>query len=195
MDATATAVETASPVQPKQIITAEQLLGIYKPGRRFELIKGELREMSPAGSRHGRIAMRLGALLEHFTRSHNLGVVYAAETGFKLHENPDTVRAADAAFVAQERIPAEGEPDGFWAIAPDLVVEVVSPGDKATEIQSKATGWLEAGCRAVWVVYPHNQTVVVYHSLTDIRVLTADQSLEGGDVLSGFSITINQIFT
>ena len=175
-------------------MTAEQLLRLPPDGRRYELVEGELKVMTPASPRHGRIAMRMGSLIEQYARQHDLGIVYAAETGFQLRENPDTVRAADAAFVAKSRIPPEGEPEGYWAIAPDLVVEVVSPSDSASEVQSKVSDWLEAGCQLVWVVYPDTQTVTEYHSLTEIRVLTAGQSLEGGDTLPGFACLVSEIF-
>jgi Uma2 family endonuclease len=175
-------------------MTADQLLRLPPDGHRHELVEGELKVMTPASPRHGRIAMRIGSLIEQYARQHGLGIVYAAETGFQLRENPDTVRAADAAFVAKSRIPPEGEPEGYWAIAPDLVVEVVSPSDSASEVQSKVADWLEAGCQLVWVVYPDTQTVTEYHSLTEIRVLTASQSLEGGDTLPGFACLVSEIF-
>jgi Uma2 family endonuclease len=133
-------------------------------------------------------------LLSQHVRQHNLGAVYAAETGFQLRQDPDTVRAADAAFVARSRIPPEGEPEGYWAIAPDLVVEVVSSSDSATAVQSKVTDWLAAGGRLVWVVYPDTQTVTEYRALTEVRVLTADQTLKGGDVLPGFACGVGEIF-
>jgi len=193
MQTTPTAMKMEQAIMSR-LITADELLQLTQDGPRYELIKGELIEMSPAGPRHGRIAMRLGSLLEQFTRQTGLGVVYAAETGFKLSENPDTVRAADAAFVAQTRIPAAGEPEGYWAIAPDLVVEVVSPSDAAATIQTKVTDWLAAGCRLVWVVYPDTQTVTEYRSLTEVRVLTRQDKLSGGDVLPGFTCLIGELF-
>jgi Uma2 family endonuclease len=175
-------------------MTADQLLRLPPDGRRYELVEGELKVMTPASPRHGRIANTVAFLLTQHVRQHDLGIVYAAETGFQLRENPDTVRAADAAFVARSRIPAEGEPEGYWAIAPDLVVKVVSPSDSASEVQSKVADWLEAGCQLVWVVYPDTQTVTEYHSLAEIQVLTAGQALEGGDILPGFACLISEIF-
>jgi Uma2 family endonuclease len=176
-------------------VTAQDLLRLPDDECRYELVEGELRMMTPANPRHGRIAMRIGSLIEQHARQHNLGVVYAAETGFKLRENPDTVRAADAAFLASRRIPAEGEPEGYWAIAPDLVVEVVSASDSASAVQAKVADWLAAGCRLVWVVYPDTQTVTEYRSLAEVRVLPADQELQGGDVLPGFTCAVAEIFT
>ena len=175
-------------------MTADDLYKMSHKARRYELLKGELKEMSPAGPRHGRIAMRLGSLIEMHARRNKLGNVYAAETGFKLTRNPDTVRAADASFVARERIPQEGEPEGYWAIAPDLVVEVVSPSDSAQDVHSKVADWLRAGCRLVWVVYPRTRTITEYRSADRIRILSVEEQLTGGDVLPGFSCPVEDVF-
>lgn len=175
-------------------ITAEELLQLPHDGRRYELVKGELKEMRPAGPQHGRVANNIAFLITQYVREKKLGAVYAAETGFKLREKPDTVRAADAAFVAKERIPAEGEPAGYWAITPDLVVEVVSPSDAAQAVQAKVAEWLAAGCRLVWVVYPETQTVMEYQSSGAIRILMGQEILDGGEVLPGFTCSIAQIF-
>jgi Uma2 family endonuclease len=184
----------AEPAALSAPMTADELLQMPHDGRRYELVKGELKEISPAGPQHGRIAMRLGSLIEQYARQDKLGIVYAAETGFKLKKKPDTVRAADATFVAKERIPAEGEPTGYWAIAPDLVVEVVSPFDAAQAVQAKVAEWLAAGCSLVWIVYPETQTVMEYRSSGAIRILSGQELLEGGDVLPGFTCPIPQIF-
>jgi Uma2 family endonuclease len=90
-------------------MTADELLRLPHDGHRYELVEGELKVVTPASSRHGRIANTVAFLLTQYVRQHDLGVVYAAETGFQLRENPDTVRAADAAFVAKSHIPPEGE--------------------------------------------------------------------------------------
>ena len=193
MEVTLTATETDVVVSAP--MTAEELLRLPHDGHRYELIKGELKVMTPASPRHGRIANMVTFLLTRHVRQHDLGVVYAAETGFKLREDPDTVRAADAAFVAKARIPSEGEPEGYWAIAPDLVVEVISPSDSAPAVQSKVADWLAAGCRIVWVVYPDTKTVTEYRSWQKVQVLTADQSLEGSDVLPGFVCPVRELFT
>jgi Uma2 family endonuclease len=184
----------ADPAIASALMTADELLQMPHDGRRYELVKGELKEMSPAGPQHGRIANNIAFLITQHVREKNLGAVYAAETGFKLREKPDTVRAADAAFVTKSRIPAEGEPPGYWAIAPDLVVEVVSPSDSAQAIQAKVAEWLAAGCGLVWVVYPETQTVMEYRSSNAIRVLTGQEALDGGEMLPGFTCPVAQIF-
>jgi Uma2 family endonuclease len=176
-------------------MTAQQLAQLPDDGQRYELVQGELTVMTPAGARHGRIVNALTFLLTQHVRQHKLGTVYAAETGFKLHESPDTVRAADAAFVEHARIPPDGEPEGYWAIAPDLVVEVVYPSDAAPEVHEKAIDWLRAGCQLVWIVYPKAQTVAQYRSLQDVQILTSEETLDGGQILPGFSCPVRDIFT
>ncbi len=177
-------------------VTAEQLLRRSGDDRRYELVKGELREMAPAGSEHGAIAFNLGRLLGNHVVQGGLGQVYAAETGFKITSNPDTVRAPDVAFVARERVDAAGKVTGYWPGAPDLAVEVISPNDIHTEVVEKSLSWLEAGCRAVLVVDPGQRTVTVYRSLEDIRILRAEagDAIDGGDVVPDWRLPLTELF-
>jgi Uma2 family endonuclease len=163
-------------------------------GYRHELVKGELIRMAPAGFQHGEVAMNIGAPLHEYVKSHDLGRVYAAETGFILARDPDTVRAPDAAFIRQERVEKAGRAKGYWIGAPDLAVEVVSPGDTVSEVEEKVTEWLAAGTEVVWVVSPKLRTVTVYRSLTDIVTLTEKDTLDGGAVVPGFQIDVAKIF-
>jgi|Deesub1362A_J573_1020465.scaffolds.fasta_scaffold04366_2 Uma2 family endonuclease len=182
------------PIRTGKRMTAEELFWLPKDEMRYELVQGELQKMTPASVRHGRITMRLGSMLEQHARKHNLGAVYAAETGFKISEEPETVRAADVAFVAEERIPPGGEPDGYWAIAPDLVVEVVSATDSAAYLQSKVSDWLNAGVRLMWVVYPDTKSVVVHYPSGKAETLKGSDTLDGGDVIPGFACRVEEIF-
>src|SRR4051794_34668142 len=111
-------------VGKKALLTADDLLRLPDDGMRHELIRGELRTMPPAGGEHGIIALEIGSLLREFVRRHHLGFVFAAETGFKIASNPDTVRAPDVAFVSLDRLKEPAR--GYLALAPDLAVEVVS---------------------------------------------------------------------
>ncbi|QIN77804.1 Uma2 family endonuclease [Rubrobacter marinus] len=176
------------------VTTAEDLLRLPDDGKRRELVRGELREMVPAGARHGSVVMALAAPLSQHARTSRLGIVLAAKTGFRLSRNPDTVRAPDVSFVARERVPVGGPPDGYWDLAPDLAVEVVSPNDAAAEVQAKVQMWLEAGSRLVWVVYPATRSVVVHRSLKDISTLTAADVLDGGEVVPGFELCVAEAF-
>lgn len=150
--------------------------------------------MSPAGHKHGRVAMRIATPLDTHVTTNELGAVYAAETGFLIASDPDTVRAPDVAFVSQQRLDKVGDVEGYWPGAPDLVVEVISPGDTYTEVEEKVFEWLGAGARMVVVVNPRKRAVTVYRSLTDIVVLTEDDILDGADVVPGWTMAVKDIF-
>src|SRR5437868_3075573 len=150
--------------------------------------------MSPTGDEHGKVAMELSAQLHLHVRNQNLGRVYAAETGFKLESDPDTVRAPDIAFVSRERVEATGTLTGFRSGAPDLVVEVLSPSDRIGKVEAKVKQWLETGARMVWVVSSKLKTITVYRSLSDIVTLTEKDTLDGGDVVHGFQMRVADIF-
>lgn len=177
-----------------QPVTAEDLLRMPDDGFRYELLRGELKKMAPASHEHGRIAINISTPLDQHARANKLGRVYAAETGFKITSNPDTVRAPDVAFVSGQRLEQAGSVKGYWPGAPDLVVEIISPGDIYTEVEEKVFDWLEAGTRMVVVVNPRKRVVTVYRSLTDIVILTERDALEGSDVMVGWSIAVKDIF-
>ncbi|MBI3241444.1 MAG: Uma2 family endonuclease [Chloroflexi bacterium] len=180
--------------ETQKLVTAEEAAQLSTVNRRFELVKGICIDMSPAGGVHGVVANTIGSILRDHARKRQLGVVTAAETGFILARDPDTVRGADAAFISKERIPAEGVPVSFWPLAPDLAVEVVSPGDSPDEVQEKVEEYLAAGTRMVWVVYPKRQSVAVYRSLRDVKILRGDEALSGEDVLAGFECKVSEVF-
>ena len=177
-----------------KLMTADELLMMPDDGRRYELIEGELIELVPPGAAHGFVASNSGGVLREFVRPRKLGVVFGAETGFVISTDPDTVRAPDAAFVAADRLPEGGLPVGYLRLAPDLLVEVVSPSDTASEVHDKVCEWLNAGCRLIWVAYPATRSVTVYRSLEDVRILGPDDMLDGVPVLEGFSIRVSELF-
>jgi Uma2 family endonuclease len=174
--------------------TADELFMMPDDGFRYELVRGEVRRMPPAGSEHGAVAINIAVVIAQFVKAHDLGVVFGAETGFKIASEPDTVRAPDLAFVRRERIPAGGIPRGFWPGAPDLAVEVVSPGDTYTEVEEKVNDWLNAGTRMVLVLNPRTRTVAVYTSHSDVVRLTESDTLEGGEILPGFACRVAELF-
>lgn len=178
-----------------RITTADELLRLPRGKVRYELVRGELLTISPAGSQHGVVIGTLFLLIAEFVKRQKLGLMFGAESGFLIHRDPDTVRAPDIAFVRQDRVPSGGPPQSFWPGAPDLAVEVVSPGDTVREIDEKVTDWLQAGTQAVWVVSPRWKTVTVYLASGGIETLTAGETLEGGSILPGFRCSVAEIFT
>ena len=176
------------------LITADELLQMKDDGFRYELVRGELIKMSPAGHQHGRIVLNFTTPLDQFVRANQLGAVYAAETGFKLATDPDVVRAPDAAFIRRERVNAVGLTTGFWPGAPDLAAEVISPGDTHAEVEDKIADWLDAGTRLVVVVNPGTQTVALYYSRSDVRILTIDDVLDGGEVVPNWTLPVRDLF-
>jgi len=165
--------------------TAQQLLALPRGRARYELIEGELIEMAPAGPIRGHIAFDIAVELGAFLRGKNLGRGFAAETGFLLRRNPDTVRAPDAAFVSQQRLP-ESLAAGYFPGAPDLAIEVLSPSDSASEVNAKVLEWLDAGCRMVIVIDPKRRIAQQWSAPSAVRLVREHEALDGGDVLPGW---------
>jgi len=175
-------------------VTAEQLLRMPSDGWRYELIAGELHKMSPAGWRHGKVGGRLYRLIAAYLDRNPCGEAFLAETGFILGRDPDTVRAPDIAFIHKDHLPAELPEDAFWPGAPDLAVEVVSPGETYRTVDEKAHAWLTGGAGAVWVVNPSLRTVSVYRPDGSIATLTEKDELAGEELLPGFRCRVGEIF-
>ena len=176
-------------------MTAEELFRLPDDGWRHALVRGELQQMTPAGFRHGAVIMSVAVPLGQHVKTRRLGVVCGAETGFVLGRSPDTVLAPDVAFVRQERIAAAGLPETFWEGAPDLAVEVTSPGDTRPEVTEKVTAWLSAGTRVVWVVDPGHGTVTIHEPGAPTRLLSTTDVLDGAPLLPGFRLPIADIFS
>lgn len=175
-------------------LTAAQLLELPSDAYRYDLIRGALIKMNPAGGRHGRLSARMAKFLGIHVGDGRLGDVFGAETGFLLARDPDVVLAPDAAYVRADRMPPDEEQDGFLAVAPDLVVEVVSPSDRSQVVSDKVMEYLEAGVGLVWLIEPRRKTLTAYTPDRTARVLTADQTLDGGSVLPDFRLPLKDLF-
>ncbi|MEW4570071.1 Uma2 family endonuclease [Tautonia sp. JC769] len=175
-------------------MTSDELLRFDDPSVRVELDRGGLIAMPLPGGRHGRIGSKILRRVGNFVEDHRLGETYTAETGFLLQRDPDTVRGADVAFVSRARLEPLGDPEGHLPLAPDLVVEIVSPSDRPGRIASKLTEWLDVGARMVWWVYPDRREVVEHRPGLAPRAITAAEDLDGGDVLPGFRVRLADLF-
>ena len=174
------------------LLTADDLLRLRIPDKRTELIEGRLVVRELAGFRHGQVAAALGAEVANFVHANDLGHVLAAETGFQLAHNPDTVRAPDVAFVRKGRVP-DPLPDGYPALAPDLAVEVLGNDDRPGEVLAKVGAWLRAGTPLVWVVDPDRRQARVYREDGSELIVREMETLEGEDVLPGFECLLADV--
>lgn len=182
-----------------RLITADELLVMPRRDEngndcRLELIRGELKVMSPSKPLHGIVCAEIAAELRDFVREHGLGRVFGAETGFVVERDPDTVLGVDAAFVSRERLSAVEDLNSFFPSAPDLAVEVLSPSNTRREMDEKVALYFGAGARAVWVFNPRKKTAAVYASPTDVHILNEQDTLEGGEVLPGFKLELSKFF-
>ncbi len=181
------------------LMTADELLELptYVDGNdyRYELIRGELKKMSPTKPLHGIVCTRIAVPLNQFVEERDLGLVFAAETGFLVEHDPDTVVGADAAFVSNENLARVETFEKFFPFAPDLAVEVLSPGNTVDEIEEKIALYFAAGARLVWVANPKRRTFAVYRSPHEVQILTEADTLNGGDVLPGFTYNLAKLFT
>lgn len=176
-------------------MTADELLAMPDDGIRRELVEGEIREMAPAGLEHSVVAANFATELNLYVRKHKLGVVGTADPTFRLAGDPDTVRVPDVAFVRRERIEQRGGlSKSFWAGAPDLAVEVVSPNDRHAEVRAKVREYLRAGTAMVVVVHTDDREVTVYRPDRAPLELTDADVIDGEDVVPGWKLPVRDIF-
>lgn len=177
-----------------QLMTAEELIRLPRGQYRYELVNGELITMSPAGHNHGRVTLRIASPLSRFVWDQKLGEVFAAETGFKLTSNPDTVLAPDVCFIKEDRAKEKRTAKGYWPGPPDLAVEVFGPDERNAKVHAKALEWLRYGATEVWLVDLRHETVSIYRSDTEVITLTIEQELSGGNLIPGFRLPLSEVF-
>jgi Uma2 family endonuclease len=178
---------------PSPLLTAADVERLSLPDKQVELVRGRLVVREPPGALHGAMAATLTHFLTAFVRERHLGTVFAQDTGFHIAHDPDTVRAPDVAFVSRDRL-AQIPPRGYAPVAPDLAVEILSPGDRPAETLAKLADWLAAGSRLVWLVDPQRAEVQVYRKDGSLSVHELDGTLDGEDVLPGFTCSVRQLF-
>jgi Uma2 family endonuclease len=174
-------------------ITVEEFETMSLDGR-WELIDGELVEMSPSAEGPSNISASIVGLLWQHIHPNRLGRVYTAEGGFVLFPDRATVRAPDAAFVRADRVPHGDARKHFSRLAPDLVVEVLSPSDRTSDVVAKIEMYREAGVPLIWLIDPDQLTVTAIAAGKTTEILNGDDTLDGGDVLPGFAVSLAEIF-
>ena len=176
----------------QKLITAEELLLMPRDGNRYELVRGVLVQNMPTGRAHGDTVSNTHYVLAHHVTIRDYGELSVGEPGYRLERNPDTVRAPDIAWFAPGRLP-EGI-QGFPELAPDLAVEVKSPGNSNPEMAAKAAMWLSYGSREVWVADPETTTITKHRPNTAPVTLGEDDILDGDELLPGFSAPVWRLF-
>ncbi|MEM6282572.1 MAG: Uma2 family endonuclease [Chloroflexota bacterium] len=174
-----------------QKLTVEAFWEQYA-GQPYELVNGEIMAMPPAGMEASFIALQIGTYINLFVMEHKLGWTTTADGGYMLDNL--NLRAPDVAFTSHERLPQQQDFTKYGQVPPDLAVEVVSPNDSAGEVQHKVALYMEKGVTLVWVVYPKTRTVYVHRPDADVKVLKDSDTLTGGDVLPGFTLSVRSIF-
>jgi len=158
-----------------------------------ELVDGRIVPMSPTGGRHAILESNLSRQLGNFVAAHKLGWVMVGEVGIYTRHNPDRVRGADIVFVSRER--SAGSPSkGFLEIAPELIVEILSPDDRWQDVRQKLEEYFSIGVYWVWIVEPENRVLLVYRSSTEMHKLGEKDTLVGEGVLEGFSLPVADLF-
>lgn len=186
---TATEVITA-----KKVWTDEEFMALSKDGHRYEIVNGELVDMGNSGALHGNIAIILSSALFAVVNAQKLGALFDSSTAFKM-KNGDK-RSPDISFFARDRLQGMTElPTGFLEGAPDLAIEILSPSNTVEEIHDKLVEYFENGSRLAWIIHPNENYVLVYRSAQEPdRLLKSVDSLDGEEVIPGFSLPVADLF-
>jgi Uma2 family endonuclease len=174
------------------LISGEELARMGDLGR-CELIDGRIVRMGPANYRHGFIELRVAAALDAFVRPRRLGKVLTGDVGVYTRRDPDRVRGADVLFISAETL-SRHTGAAFLRVAPELIVEVLSPEDRAMDTTQKLREYFSIGVRLIWVIDPSAHVVFAHRSVTEVRELKEGDRLTGEEVLPGFEIPVAEVF-
>ncbi|MDX2212953.1 MAG: Uma2 family endonuclease [Oculatellaceae cyanobacterium bins.114] len=178
----------------KKVWTDEEFMALPKDGHRYEIVNGELVDMGNSGALHGNLAIILSSALFATVNAQKLGSLFDSSTAFKMKN--DNKRSPDISFFAKERLQGMTElPTGFLEGAPDLAVEILSPGNTVEEIETKITEYFDNGARLVWMISPTQHYVLVYRCAQEPdRLLKSVDSLDGEEVIPGFTFPVADLF-
>lgn len=176
-------------IKPGVRVTEDELMCLPKDGRKWELVDGRLTEV-PTEWEHDIFGVNLILMMGPLTRG--LGFMSSGQAGFRMNEG--NVRAPDVSYTRKERIPGGKPPRGFGVVAPDLCVEFISPSEKPMDMARKVREYFDGGAEQVWHIFPEEQRVIVFTSPSETRTLNADDTLDAGDLLPGFSCRVSDLF-
>jgi Uma2 family endonuclease len=184
--------KSRKPKLPK-LITADEFAEMAELGR-AELVEGRIIETPPPKDRHGAVENNFSFFITMFVRQHKLGSVRVGESGVLIRRGPDTVRGMDVAFISTERLAKRKTVEGYLEIAPDLIVEILSPSDSWNAVMKKLREYFEIGVLLVWIADTDANMIYVYRSPTNVREFKEGDELPGDDVLPGFSVQVSELF-
>ncbi len=176
----------------KALLSGDELAAMGDIGP-SELVEGRVVRMSPTMPRHGKVEYRMAAALGRAVEESKSGEVQVGEVGIYTHRNPDTVRGADVLFISQGRL-AQATPGKFLDVAPEIVVEILSPDDRWSEVRKKLREYFEIGVLVVLVVDAEGQTIIAYRSPIDLHEYSGDDVLMLEDLLPGFRLRVADLF-
>lgn len=177
----------------QRLLTADDLFNLPDDGLDHELVRGVLISMPKPGSRHGRLASRATRLIGNTAEPAGLGAVYT-DSGFLLARDPDLVRAPDVAFVRGRVVSPEDDEQRYLELVPDLVVAVISPSERAQEVEDRLLDYINAGVKLIWFIYPRTRTISEWRAGVGPARLGKADTLDGSDILPGFQLPVAAIF-
>lgn len=176
----------------RKVWTDAALMALPRERGRYELIDGKLTRMSPAGNEHGYLGIRIASALHNFAAHQRSGLVFGPDTGFRLDN--ENVLSPDISYVSREWMRRSNTlPEEFFQGTPELAIEVISPSERKSRIRLKVEKYFARGTRLVWLVYPRRKSVEVYTAPDAVVTLTSGE-LDGGGVLPGFRLPLDEIF-
>jgi len=182
-----------TPEVTQKIWTEEEFMALPDDGNRYELVNGELVVVGAAGAKHGYYVALMSFSLTAYVKQQKIGFVFDSDTSFKMASG--NRRSPDCSFFSRDRIkPLGGIPTGYIEGSPDLAVEILSPGNTVEEMHEKIVEYFENGSRLVWIIHPDEQYVLVYHKPSPDQLLQLKDSLNGEDVIPGFSLPLAELF-
>ncbi len=184
---------------PEQAIEeAEPFLELdnWETGESYELIEGELVPRARTDNEHGVITARIAYVLKQYSfQVSRVSRVSESSSAFYTRYDDRTVRKPDVSLTFYtDAVPRNRDSEFYMRVAPDLIVEVISPGNSAEEMDEKVQEWFAFGVKTVWLVFPVTRNVWVFPDKRHAEIFFGNENITGGNVLPGFESAIRAFF-